>query len=212
MKIPKGKIITIRANDRDIFDDAGVKKPILTIDTEITINLQSEFDNLLGSGVNKFLAAASNAIYAATGKSYSGQFKEMGYRFWSGTKPITFAFETTLNMKTSAKKDVFDPAKVLMKLPLPSESTSDQGFGLIAPGPSIISILSEDRVEFGKSYSFRCGVFYLPQVLFEKAEPTWSSEVDEDGYPIWCKIQMEVSSLYVATTDMIDRFGASYEN
>lgn len=210
MIIPKGKIITIRAGDRDIFDDAGVKKPILTIDTEITIDLQSEFSNLLGTGVNKFLSVTSAAIYSATGKSYSGQFKEMGYKFWSGTDPISFSFDTTLNMKTSAKKDVFDPAKVLMKLPLPREPDPGEGFGLIAPGPSILSEISKDSVKFEKSYSFRCGVFYLPQVLFQKAEPTWSSDVDEDGYPIWCRIQIEVSSLYVATTNMIDGFGVKY--
>lgn len=207
MTIPKGKIISIRVNDSDIFSDAGIEiAPQITIDTEITINLQSKFDSLLGSGANKVLGVFSGAMYSLTEKSFTGQFKEMGYRYWTGTEPVTFSFDTTLYMKTSARKDVFEPAKVLMKLPLPMLAKKGEGFGLIAPGPSVLDALNIDT-KFGRMYSFRCGVFYLPAVVFEKAEPTWSSEVDEEGYPIWCKLQMEISSLYTANTNMIDKFG-----
>lgn len=211
MTIPKGKIISIRVGDSDIFSDAGIEiVPQITIDTEITINLQSKFDSLLGSGANKVLGVFSGTAYSLTGKSFTGQFKEMGYRYWTGTEPITFSFDTKLCMKTSARKDVFEPAKVLMKLPLPKLAKKGEGFGLIAPGPSILDAL-DIETKFSRMYSFRCGVFYLPSVVFEKAEPTWSSEVDEEGYPIWCKLQMEISSLYTANTDMIDKFGFGVE-
>lgn len=209
MIIPSGKVVTILVNSENVFSDAGIANPpIMTIDTEITINLQSKFDYLLGSGVNKLFGVFSGAAYSLSGKSFTGQFKEMGYRFWNQTEPVQFSFETTFYMKTSAKKDVFEPAKVLMKLPLPAVASKGEGFGLIAPGPSILDAL-DIETKRGRQYSFRCGAFYLPSVLFEKAEPTWSSDVDEEGYPIWCRIQMELSSLYTANTQMIDNFAVS---
>lgn len=204
MNIPSGKIVTIKSKSGNIFDSIEVS-PIMTIDTEITINLQSQFESLIGNTTQKILSGASAAIYAWSGKSLGTQFKAMGYKYWTGTNPVEFSFSTTFHMKTSGKKDVLDPAKVLMRLALPTEANTEEGFGLIAPGPSVLDALGVET-QFGEKYSFRCGSFYLPSVVFEKAEPTWSSEVDDEGYPIWCTVQVDLTSIYTATTQMIGDF------
>jgi len=217
IRIARGKIIKLALNGADIMPQGTT----LTLDSELTLNLQSQFEPLLGFAVNKSIGALSGAISAATGFGVStGQFKELGYKIWTGTEPIQFTFSTTLNMKHSAKNDVWIPMQELMKLPLPMEAqgldASDGlgGFGLIAPGPSIAEAAGINT-KFKRNYSFRCGPFYLPKVVISRVEPSFSTESDEDGYPIWATLTVDVSSLFVATTRDIQNFGftnASNEN
>lgn len=205
MIIPKGKKITILENGAEILPQ-GIE---LTLDTPLTVKLQSNFDYLIGnSSVSKLLVTAGSALRDVAGIGGTGAFKEMGYRQWTGTEPLRFSFSTTLNMKHSARTDVFEPATALMKLCLPEEARQGEGIGLIAPGPSILTAMGV-RTDKARDYSFRCGVFYAPQVLIEAVEPTFSSEIDEDGYPTWCTLQIDVTSLFTATTDSIDKFGVT---
>jgi hypothetical protein len=205
MIIPKGKVITILKNGSDDIMPSGV---VLTLDTEVTLSLQSHFEQLIGNTTLKAGTVLSGAIKAFTGETVSGSFKQAGYQIWTGTDPLTFAFSTTLNMKTSALRDVFAPAKILMNLVLPEEA-SGNGFGLNAPGPTIVDALGT-KTNYSKQYSFRCGIIYLPSIIITKAEPTFSDDVDEQGYPIWCTLQIEVSSVFTATTDLINGFNANY--
>jgi len=201
MTLPKGKVVIIQKNGTDIMPTGTT----LTLDTEVTLSLQSHFDSLLGSSsINKMATLLSGVLKSTTGLQASGAFKQMGYQMWSGTDPLTFAFTTTLNMKTSGKTDVLDPAKVLMNLVLPIESDSG-GFGLEAPGPTLIDAVGL-KAQYSKKYSFRCGIIYLPNIIVTRAEPTFSDDVDTEGYPIWCTLNMELSTVFVATTKLIDNF------
>ena len=208
IKIPRGKIIKIAENGKDIFDN----QITLTLDSELTVNLQSEFDSLISNSTSsKLLQVLGTVTRDTMGYGFSGSFKEMGYKMWTGSNPIELSLSTTLHMETSGKTDVLDPAKKLMRLPLPTDAEEGKGFGLIAPGPSILnSLFKDDKTIKTRTYSIRVGSVYLPSIVVSKAEPTFSSECDSNGYPTWCTVQLDISGTYTATTQQIDMFG--FEN
>lgn len=210
MKIPAGKKVVIRDKGINIFEKEGLSKDIeMILDSEITIDLSSTFDELLSFNINKSLMVATSLVSSFTGYTFSSQFKEMGYRMWTKTEPIKFSCSVTFNMTYSGEKEVLEPMKVLMKLPLPtSMNKTGKGFGLKPPGPSILTALDkQDEADFEHSYSLRCGPYYFKSIVIEKAQPTFSAETDDNGFPIWGTIQLDVSSLYTATTNDIDGFG-----
>ena len=53
MKIPSGKKIKIRENGIDIFENAGLTGVEMFLESEITINLSSSFEELLSFGLQK---------------------------------------------------------------------------------------------------------------------------------------------------------------
>lgn len=208
MKIPAGKKIIIRDKGQDIFEKAKLDGVEMILDTEITIDLSSTFEELLSFNINKSLMVATSLVSSFTGFTVSSQFKEMGYRMWTKTEPIKFSCSVTFHMTYSGKKEVLEPMKVLMKLPLPTKAEKGEGFGLNPPGPSILTALEKgDSAEFEHSYSLRCGAYYFKSIIVEKAQPTFSTETDDEGFPIWGTIQLDVCSLYTATTNDIDDFG-----
>ena len=208
MKIPSGKKIKIRENGVDIFEEAGLTGIEMFLESEITIDLSSSFEELLSFGLQKNVMAFTNVLQSLTGFSISSQFKEMGYRMWTKSEPIKFSATVSFNMTYSGEEEVLKPMKVLMKLPLPSTAEKGEGFGLIPPGPSILSAMGAgNSAKFERSYSLRCGPYYFKSIIIEKAQPTFSTETDDKGFPIWGQIQLDVCSLFTATTQDIDDFG-----
>ena len=200
--IPRGKEVKLAINGNPVLADYPSARMILS--TDITISLQSRFESLLGDTSSKLIQILSGITESTTGVGLSGKFKEQGYQIWAGTDPVSFAFSIKLNMYTSGKTDVVEPAKLLCQLPLPY--LDDNSVGLVAPGPSVLSAMGYNA-KYEQSCSFRCGIFYLPQVIITTAEPTFSTECDEDGYPIWCDIKFDVISIYTATRQLISKFG-----
>ena len=208
MKKGAGKKIKIRENSQDIFEKAGLTGVEMFLESEITISLSSTFEELLSFGLQKNIMAFTGVLRSLTGYSISSQFKEMGYRMWTKTEPIKFSATVSFHMTYSGEEEVLKPMQVLMKLPLPSAAEKGEGFGLIPPGPSILTAMGEgNSAKFERSYSLRCGPYYFKSIVIEKAEPTFSAETDDRGFPIWGQIQLDVCSLYTATTQDIDAFG-----
>jgi len=206
MNIPKGKEVKIAVNGKGIFEGLS-NSPKMTLYSDLTLTLRSQFSPLLGdqsSSARTLLGVVGQLSRDVLGFGFSGQFKEQGYQVWTSTDPIRFSIEVMFHMKTSAKNDVFYPSQALMKLPLPY--TSEKGIGLTAPGPSIAEAMGT-TTQYGTRYSFRCGVFYLPNVIVEAVEPTMSSETDSEGYPIWCQLKIDISSIFTATQNEINLFG-----
>lgn len=202
IKIPKGKRIRILKNGQEILP-SSIK---LTLDSEIQLSLSSQFQSLFGEPPNTALTVLGSISKEVFGWGGSGSFKEMGFQVWQGTEPISFNFTTTLHMTYSGKKEVLDPAKELMKIPLPRTQKLKEGFGMIAPGPSILSMFkkTESKTDL---YSIRIGMVYIDKVIIKKVEPTFSTECDSEGYPTYITLTIDCDSLYVATQQMIDNFG-----
>jgi len=202
IKIPQGKRIRILKNGQEVLP-SGIN---LTLDSEIQLTLSSQFTALFGEAPNTALTVIGSVSKEVAGWGGSGSFKEMGFQVWQGTDPISFNFTTTLHMTYSGRKEVLEPAKELMKIPLPATQNLKEGFGMIAPGPSILALFNKTKSKTDL-YSIRIGMVYIDKVLIKKVEPTFSAECDSEGYPTYITLSIDCDSLYVATQTMIDNFG-----
>lgn len=197
--IPAGKKVIFRENTNLVTP--GID---LLLEEDITLSLQSNFSPLIEGKQNTWLNAFGQ-LGRDIGLGFSGQFKQMGFQVWETTDPVQMSLTVGLYMKQNAFNDVIQPAKALMRLPLPSEGA---GGVLVPPGPSILEALSENsesRFSEGRVISVRIGnIVYLQRVIITKVEPTMSNEVDEEGHPIWIKLAIDIQTLYTATTKIID--------
>ena len=178
---------------------------------ELTISLSSTFGPLMGGGsTNKLFSILGTIMRDVTGFGFSGQFKQMGFQIWEGTDPLSMSCTVRFDMGSAnlynAYQEVYLPTMILAKLPLPDDGNLKNGVGLIAPGPSILSAFgSTQSYAASNIISLEVGnILRIPQVIIRKAEPTFSDMTDENGYPIWSKIQLDIVSVFTATTSMLD--------
>ena len=145
---------------------------------------------------------------------------------------MELSFNCQLNMRSSGKTDVFDPAINLMKYAVPSEDTT---LGLIPPGPSIAQALKSLTTQISKNtdsglldevsklistteeslekrngesdgdMELKIGNYLnLTSVILTKATPLWSSTLDNKGFPISCKLQIDVRTSDIVTKQMLN--------
>jgi hypothetical protein len=228
MIIPKGKqIIIMTEGGTDLFDRHNsqqsdpsnlIERVPLLLNSDVTINLSSTFSTFLGNfNINKSMAALMASFTAIRNSIGSGSFKQLGMQTWEKTEPISIQIEVKLTMKTNAKRDVYDPAKILMKLSLPTV-TSATG-GLIPPGPTIASVVEDTAMSLGFDmakatgnlldrgtiYSIFIGrTIYLSQCIIKSVVPTFSIETDSNNYPTSCLLSIGIDSILTAHSGMID--------
>lgn len=216
--IPKGKLLRIRQAEKSVVD-----QPMI-LDEPVTVNLNSSFGPIMKQGGNltKGLDIVGAMLGQITGgeAKFGGQFKALGLHVWEGTDPITLNVTVTFHVdKTdvNALEQVVIPTETLAAIPLPDTGSFeiDQGkFStaldkaaqqtLVAPGPTVATLVGKD--EGYNVYSIKIGqVVYLEKAIIKKAEPTWATETDERGYPIWAKINLDIQSVYTGTKGQILR-------
>lgn len=189
------------------------KKPLgngypLILENDITISLSSSFSSLLG-GADTKLFNVIGAITRDFGFGFSGQFKQLGFQVWDKSDPIsisgiTVGFEID-KYNVNAFEQVYKPILELMQLPLPGEGS---GGNLIPPGASLLELFKE---EGNKNLSKEtisvqlANILYIPSAIILKAEPTFSNETDDNDYPIWGKISLDIQSIYSATREAVEQ-------
>lgn len=213
MTIPKGKQVIILENNSNILDRSDIAKGVtLSIAEDIAFNLSSSFEALYSGGGNKILNLVGTAARDVFGPNagFSSQFKEFGFQTWTRSEPITFSTTFTFYRGQAGAwnslTEVVNPMWTLAKLCLPEERKNGEGSMLIAPGPSILRLLSDDSEagQLGKQISIQISnLLFLPNIVVKRAEPVFSKEVDSNGHPIFGKIQLEISSLFNATGNML---------
>jgi hypothetical protein len=201
LTIPAGKKVRVKVDGQPIFND-NIE---LVLDEPIQLTLTSDFEDLVGSSVPQAFKALANVTQDLFNFSATGEFKQFGLQVWSKTAPLSFSFTTTLNMKTDAYTDVYQPSITLMKLPLPTDlGISGQGVGLVAPGPSILQAVFKNSTSRHKSISVFIGNMIFHPVVIKKVEPLISSDTDSNGYPIFMTLRIDVMGTFTATTNMLD--------
>lgn len=200
MVFPEGKRLYINVNKRNVTGDIP-----MIIESDITFPLSSSFSPLLGGGNSKLINILGQLNSAVGGKGFSGQFKAMGIQVWDKTEPLTMSMTIAFYMnkiKPDGFLQVYKPSMELAKLVLPTEG---EHLGvLVAPGPDFHSALAgEKKGANGKVMSLQIGkILHISSIIVTKAEPTFSAETDENGYPIWSKVSLEVKSVNTATQSM----------
>lgn len=201
---PKGTIIEFKVNTGNSPEIPSALQNVTLIQEEdVVLNFASEFSPVMSKSVSNVEKLATDVLSGATGIQLSSQFKEFGFQTWRGTSPVSFSLTFTLAMQTDAKADVVEPCEALIGLVLPDD-TGARG-SLVLPSPNILSILGIDDSPQGTSTVISCKLGFLdfPSVIVKKATPVFSKELDEQGFPIWCKMQMDVESVYTATRSML---------
>jgi len=145
---------------------------------------------------------------------------------------LTFTFYMGIIDEFDAKKEVYDPVMDLQSLTLPTEGEGGNLISPGPSSLEVLKETAETLQEsqqskqlnrigtaFGvavgrgqeeqsrknmRQISLKIGnIIDIDYVVVKKAEPTWSSEVDENGYPIWATISMDIQSLFTATKEML---------
>jgi len=209
IKIPRGKTFKLIVNGEDIMKRPGIASGLsLTIDEDISLNLSSSFEPLWGGSGNKLVNIIGGVSQELFGRGFSSQFKQFGFQMWKSSDPVSFSPTFTFYLgkagEWNALTEVVNPIFEIANLCLPDEGP---GGVLVAPGPTIISLLKGDKEEEEATVGRRVraeigGLVNFKAVVVKRAEPTFSKEVDSAGNPVSGKIQLELSTLFNATTNM----------
>jgi hypothetical protein len=212
--IPAGREVKITKDGANILADYATAR--LELEEDLVLNLSSSFKPFLkdtsSSALNSIIAGAVNQAF---GKTFSTNFKQMSFLVWESTDPLGISLTVTLRRLTNAQKEVWEPSKLLMKIPLPEEQIGEggksKGIGLIPPGPTIFDLLEASKMggtiaTFGSNYGIRIGKVYLDSIIFKTITPQYSPEVDENGYYIKASVRIDCSTIFVATQNLIDSF------
>lgn len=208
ISIPKGKKVIIqdmkgvKGNSRTYL--SALNGVDLVLEEDITLSLNSTFSSVTNSSSKKGLKFLTQLTRDLTGFNVGTDFKELGYRMWEKTDPLQVSITIGLYMKTNARTDVFEPMKALLNLPLPTEASGNQGFGLIAPGPSILQALGKTSKGSQPLLNIEIGNIKIFPAVVTKAEPTINKETDQNDYNISVKVRLDIQTVYTATTNMID--------
>jgi len=211
MLLPKGSIV-------EISNSAGIIGQGALAD-DVTIGLTSNFRALAADFQNEITEVidmvGSTAKYLL-GKGFSSQFKQMTAQIWSNTDPAFFQLNVDFhrvplnsdgNQRVSSAK-MMEIVKKFCSIPLPAEGLAGN---LEPPGPSPIVGIGLDALISGKGeveakgyVDVTIGSMKFNRLLMRKAEPTFNKYVDDDGYPISCRVSFDFISLWAATKEMIN--------
>jgi len=197
--VPRGKKVEISVDAAPLAGTEGVE---LLLDEPLTLKFQSQFQDLISGGAPDAINVLGSVMRDVAGFGFSGQFKQFGFQVWKKTEPLVASITIALNMKTNAYDDVVAPALALVKLPLPTEG--ERAGNLIPPGPSVLEAFGDNSGSRGRRMTVRLGFVTLQNVIVDSAEPTFSKECDQNGYPIWGKVVLNIRTIFTATTQMVD--------
>jgi len=209
VKVPPGKKVQIFNGATNILNGLNPKpQSELVLAEEIQLSISSNFSPVMGSNdIFKVGSLISSAFNVGT----LGAYKQFGFQSWTGTNPISTTFTIDIHRVSNAYIDVWKPAQLLMRLPLPVEG--DHG-NLHAPGPSFLDVINDtagtdikiggNKIVTFKKLNLLIGEFlYMNYVLIKRVEPTFSTEVDDTGCPVFCKLAVDVDTVYTGTANVI---------
>lgn len=200
---------------------------IYPISDDIQIDIGSEFGSIsedlgelggLIEFVNKWTANFA-------GKMSVGQMdlkNMMDAPRWNKTAPIMLNFTIHLYTKSDAETDVFKPFIDIASYSI----LSLQGNMFQLPGFSLANsqnfrkdakeLTAEKKIALDSAKNrtkdsnklldiFIPGIVTISPAILMKATPTFSKETTESGYPLWCKLECQVSGAYPAHTGIFNK-------
>lgn len=214
-EIPPGKkvkIFTCALNDEreDPIETLMLKDsftiPIAAEYTSISNSasfVQSVGSQLLGKALDALTNSEglSNTISSIVG----GLNTRLGFQTYSSPKPVTISLNCSIMAITNAWTDVVNPIRRIQSLLLPTEGKG--GFLTDYPGVDPLIALTGGYGKTGKAYkdaSVMIGNIGFNHVIFKNVDATFSSEVDETGYPIQADVSLTFDTSFFATKNMLN--------
>jgi len=214
IKIPLGKLVRFKQGGILI---PGTEKAQFQLEEDINIIMGSSFSSVTESNSSAFLSLLSKEVGERISKKFGaftgGQWKQFGFQTWTSTAPMSTSVTIVCSMEFDAYKEVVLPLMALAKLCLPTDIGSGELFG---PGPSLTTSLQKDGIDeiikdeenkiitAGRQLHCYIGSYRLKNILIKGAQPTFSRQIDNNGYPISGRIQLDIQTVYSATTNMVD--------
>ena len=209
-------VIYILGNTKSAGKFNGEQQKVFPIvDSELTINYETEFGsfNDLVPSVENVIDVLSSVSTAGSGQIGSGLLglkNMMSVQRWQNTKPARVNVKLHFYTKTNPAKDVAQEMQDLINLFILTKNSSGTGYDV--PGISLTTMKAarSGKDEFdidGKFCSIKIpGMIFLAACMVTQAQPTYSSERTESGYPLWGILDIEFSGLYPASPDTYDNF------
>lgn len=204
IEIPRGRRIIFQQDGGPL---PGTENAEFILSEDLTLSFSTRFSRAVDSSTSKTRKLIASVIRDLGSSKVAGfiggEFQQLGFQTWDSTEPLKFSLSLTLNMENDARAEVVEPAIALTKICLP---VLGEGGALIGPGPSVLSAIGKDEYVANKYKKIHCymGNFKIPDIVMETANPTFSSQTDQNGDPIWAKIEVSFSTLFTASTDMLD--------
>lgn len=214
IQIPNGKLVRFKQGGELI---KGTEKAKFLLEEDINIVMSSTFSPVFSSIssplVSVFAKQTGESVNKHVGALAGGQWKQFGFQTWTATEPMTTSITIVCSMEYDAYSDVVVPLMTLAKLGLPTDVGGGKLFG---PGPSFTTSMLEDNVNeilrdeegeiitAGRQLHCYIGSYLLKNIIVKGAQPTFSRQIDNNGYPISGRIQLDIRTVYSATTNMVD--------
>jgi len=180
---------------------------------ELTLSFRNNYEGLVSTGIPKTVAMATNFLGGILGEisldaPNSLQHKSMGLKIWTSTEPMSFNLNLNFFMGSygyySGFREVYWPMMKILGASLPSESTG--GF-LKGPGPNIIEQV-KGIFDENVTLSVQIGeMFLIRNIIIEDPQVTFSQELDEQGFPINGTLDLGISTVNIATIQLINTMG-----
>lgn len=151
----------------------------LMLDSDVAITLSSTFSPFLaGLNILKGVSGIFSSVKFIRDNIGGGSFKQLGLQTWDSTEPIGLNLEIKLAMKNNAYNDVYLPALMLMKLPLPTLAKNGTG-GLVPPGPTVFGAIADTAANVQTKATDKGGLGGMVQNIIAGVEDAVSSGANQ---------------------------------
>lgn len=212
--IPPGKQVKIYPGP--LNDETIDPIETLMLKDNFTLPISAEYTSL-GNSSSFIRSVASQALSYVPGVDDSfignlvkglvgGLNTRLGFQVYSTPRPITISINCSLMAITDSWEDVVNPVRRIQKLLLPKEQKGT-GFLIDYPGIDPVVALTGGSTSSGNSFkdaSVKIGRIGFNHVVFKDVSTTFSSEVDQKGFPIYADIALTFETSFFATQGMLD--------
>ena len=209
ISIPKGKLIRIYDHELNTENSDPIE---LMMTDELSIPIRGEYTSLddgstfatslLGNLADEVIG--DSTLGGLVSKALGGwRNARLGFQVYKTSSPLSISANGVLRAINNARDDVIAPIRRLQLLAVPNED--ENGFLTGFPGPSSLSVIDSEGTALSyKDCSIKIGRFGFNHVVLKDISTTFSTEVDQTGFPISASVSISFETSFYVTTRMLN--------
>lgn len=211
ISIPKGKLIRIYDHELNTENSDPIE---LMMTDELSIPIRGEYTSLDEGSTfaSSLLGNLSDEILGDSKWSFistvigGGRNSRLGFQVYKTSSPLSISANGVLRAINDAREDVIAPIRRLQLLAVPGED--DHGFLKDFPGVSSLTVLESNdqnnKFKVSKDCSIKIGRFGFNHVVLKDISTSFSTEVDQTGFPISASVSISFETSFYVTTRMLN--------